>query len=101
MAEWVTRRYVSITANIWERRGNNPDGSPRHVRVAQVDMEVTRLKSTEIRAKLRGLGYEIGSGRDVSWTVHDAHIYGQTEADFLAGAVEVTRTKNGTVRPLS
>lgn len=100
MAEWVTRRFISITATIWERRGNNPDGSPRHVRVAQVDLRVTRLNETEIRSKLRALGHSL-NGRDVSWAVHDAHIYGQTEADFLANAVEVTRAKNGTVRPLS
>lgn len=100
MAEWVTRRFISITTTIWERRGNNPDGSPRHVRVAQVDLRVTRLNETEIRSKLRALGHSL-NGRDVSWTVHDAHIYGQTEADFLANAVEVTRARNGTVRPLS
>ena len=100
MAEWVTRRYISITASIWERRGNNPDGSPRHVRVSQVDLRVTRLNETEIRSKLRALGHSL-NGRDVSWVVNDQHIYGQTEADFLAGAVEVTRARNGTVRPLS
>lgn len=100
MAEWVTRRYISITASIWERRGNNADGSPRHVRVAQEELRVTRLKESEIRAKLRALGHELG-GRDVTWVTHDARIYGQTEADFLANAVEVSRAKNGTVRPLS
>ena len=100
MAEWVTRRFISITATIWERRGNNPDSSPKYVRVAQVDLKVTRLNDTEIRSKLRTLGHSL-NGRDVSWVVNDQHIYGQTEADFLANAVEVTRSKNGTVRPLS
>lgn len=100
MAEWVTRRYIHITASIWERRGNNPDGSPRYVRVAQEELRVTRLKETEIRAKLRSLGHDL-TGREVSWVTHDSHIFGQREADFLVGSVEVTRSKNGTVRPLS
>ena len=99
MAEWVTRRYTDITVTIWERRGNNPDGSPRHVRVGQVDMSVTRLKETEIRAKLRAQGYDLG-GRDISWNVHKAQVYGVKEADFLAIAVPVSRSANGTVRPL-
>ncbi len=99
MAEWVTRRYTDITVTIWERRGNNPDGSPRHVRVGQVDMSVTRLKETEIRAKLRAQGYDLG-GRDVSWQVHRTQVYGAKEADFLSIAVPVARSANGTVRQL-
>ena len=99
MADWITRRYTEITATIWERRGNNPDGSPRHVRVGQVDMSVTRLKETEIRAKLRAQGYDLG-GRDVSWHVHRTQVYGVKEADFLAIAVPVSRSPNGTVRKL-
>ena len=99
MAEWVTRRYTDITVNIWERRGNNPDGSPKHVRVGQVDMSVTRLKETEIRARLRAEGYHL-KRCDVSWHVHKAQVYGVREADFLAIAVPVSRSANGTVRPL-
>ena len=100
MAEWVTRRYISITANIWERRGNNSDGSPRYIYIAKADLKVTRLNETEIRSKLRSLGHSL-TGCDVSWVVNGQHIYGQTESDFLANAVEVTRSRNGTVRPLS
>lgn len=99
MAEWVTRRYTDITVTIWERRGNNPDGSPRHARVGQVDMSVTRLRETEIRARLRAQGYDL-KGRDVSWHVHKAQVYGVREADFLAIAVPVARSANGTVRQL-
>ena len=99
MAEWVTRRYHDLTVTIWERRGNNPDGSPKHVRIAQVAMRVTRLKEAEIRAKLRVLGYDL-KGRDVSWQVHKTQVYGVREADFLAIAEPVSRSVNGTVRQL-
>lgn len=99
MAEWVTRRYHDITVTVWERRGNNPDGSPRHARVGQVDIQVTRLNETVIRSRLRAMGYEL-SGREISWHVNGTRVYGVTEEQFLSKAVPVERAKNGTVRTL-
>ena len=99
MAEWVTRRYTHVTVNVWERRGNNADGSPHYVRVQQTELRVSRVNETEIRGKLRRMGFNF-TACDISWEVHGTHVYGMKEADFLANADEAHRAANGTVTPI-
>ena len=99
MAEWVTRRYTNITVNVWEKRGKNADGSPHYVRIHQAELRVSRVNEKEIRGKLRRMGYNF-SNCDLSWEVHGTKVYGVTEADFLANAVEVHRAHNGAVTPI-
>ena len=99
MAEWVTRRYTNITVNVWEKRGRNADGSPHYVRIHQTDLRVSRVNEKEIRLKLRRMGHNLANC-DLSWEVHGTKVYGVTEADFLAAAVEVHRAHNGAVTPI-
>ena len=99
MAEWVTRRFTSITVNVWEKRGKNADGSPHYVRIHQTELRVSRVNEKEIRAKLRRMGYNF-TACDISWEIHGTKVYGVTEADFLATAVEVHRAHNGAVTPI-
>ena len=97
MAEWVTRRYTHVTVNVWEKRGKNQDGSPHYVRIHQTELRVSRVNETEIRAKLRRMGFNFSSC-DISWEVLGTQVYGMKEDDFLANAVVVHRSPNGTVR---
>lgn len=96
----VTRTVFTALAYCWQMDGNNEDGSPRMVRVGDVEFVSTKPTQTEAYRALANAG--IKCKKDFcGFDITDENIYGMDIDTFIENAVVVERTDNGRVKAIA
>ena len=92
----VTRTVFHAKAFAWQVDGTNEDGSPRMVRVGDVEFDSTAPSKTEAFHVLKNAGFSVSS-KFVGFEVLEKHIYCQSLDVFMQHGVIVDRAANGRV----
>ena len=98
-ANTVSRTIVWALAQAWQADGTNEDGSPRFVKVGNVEFKSTKPNKTEAYRALRNAGFNVNKDF-VTFEVTASKVIAQSVDTFIEHGVVVNRTENGKIKPI-
>lgn len=99
-ASSISRTIFFARAYAWGADGTNEDGSPHFSQVGNVEFRSTKPSKSEAYRALRNEGFEVRR-EYVNFEVVGEKVYAQSIDTFIEHGVEVHRTENGKIRPLT
>lgn len=92
----ITRTVCTANAFAWQVDGSNEDGSPKMVRVGDVEFVSTAPNKTEAFHALKNAGFNVSS-KFVCFEIIKKDVYCQSLEVFMEHAVVVDRAVNGRI----